>query len=331
MLLSVTQNIFLMNIIAADVGGTQTRLVYAMLGKTEDILYEACYSSTDFESFEPLLRRFIEEINQRNFGFDVLSLALPGVVEGNVARLTNLPWVISKAEIRDEFGVEQVHFMNDFQAAAFGIDRLRDDDLVVLNAGTHTHDATRVVVGAGTGLGLAWLQGNPRRSIAYSTEGGHVDFAPVNARQIELFQFLLQRYEHVSYERLLSDSGLVTLYEFCAGQAGTAIDAAWVQAEALNNNRDAHRAMRLFVQIYGSYVGNIALLFKPEGGVYITGGIAGKIIRWMQSADFYDAYLLKGRMQTLVKKISVSIVTNERVGVIGALSHAVMMQQAATK
>ena len=86
--------------------------------------------------------------------------------------------------------------------------------------------------------------------------------------------------------------------------------------------------MTLFVQIYGSYTGNIALLFKPEGGIYIAGGIAGKIIGWMQSEDFINAYLAKGRMETLARKIPVYVVSDERMGVIGALSYAVRRQQA---
>jgi len=319
-----------MNIIAADVGGSSTRLVYAREGRSEEILHEACYASADFENFETMLRTFVAEITDRMFGFEVLTLALPGVIEDNVARLTNLPWVISKAEIRDQFGVEQVHFMNDFQAAAYGIDRLSDSDMLVLNVGVHSNDATRVIVGAGAGLGMAWCQGQRNHSTAYATEGGHIDFAPVNTTQIALLQYLLERYEHVSYERLLSSAGLVNIYEFYAQQAADDIDAAWVQAQALTSNMEAQKAMALFVQIYGSYVGNIALLFKPEAGIYITGGIAGTITRWMQSADFIDAYLNKGRMLPLVEKISVNLVTNERVGVIGALSHAVMKQQAAT-
>ena len=81
--------------------------------------------------------------------------------------------------------------------------------------------------------------------------------------------------------------------------------------------------MSLFVSIYGAFVGNMALLFKPEGGIYITGGIAAKIISWMQSDDFITAYLNKGRMRALTEQTSVYMVINERVGVIGAISEAV--------
>ncbi|MBT8122395.1 MAG: glucokinase [Gammaproteobacteria bacterium] len=316
------------HIIAADIGGTKTRLVFARLQHDVEILYEARYQSSDFDSLDAMLVYFIAAAGQQSTGIDVLSLALPGAVENDSVRLTNLPWVVSKTELAQCFGTEQVYFMNDFQAAALGVDQVDRDDLVVLNPGMHRKDAIRAVIGAGTGLGLAWLQGAVAHATAWSTEGGHIDFAPVNPQQIELLEFMLQRHAHVSFERLLSGSGLVTLYEFCSRQSTEEVDAARVQAEADAGNPVAREALRLFVQIYGSYTGNIALLFKPEGGIYISGGIAAKIIRWMQSDDFIAAYLAKGRMEALAKKIPVYVVSDDRVGVNGALSHAVQRQQA---
>ena len=312
-----------MNIIAADVGGTKTRIVVANANTPDEVLYEARYSSGDFDSFEPLLHTFIEESGCDNSQLTVLSLALPGVVNGAEAKLTNLPWTISKHILQDEFGVEQIHFMNDFQASALGIAHLQPEDMVCLNPGVHKNDATRVAVGAGTGLGVSWMQSDGANARAWSTEGGHVDFAPVDEQQIELLKFLIERHGHVSYERLLSGDGLLALYEFCSGNDGAEIDAAWVHAEAETGNEAASRAMSLFVRIYGAFVGNMALLFKPQGGIYITGGIAAKIISWMKSDDFISAYLNKGRMRTLAQQTSVNLVINERVGVIGAISEAV--------
>jgi glucokinase len=201
--------------------------------------------------------------------------------------------------------------------------------MVVLNSGVHKNDATRVAVGAGTGLGVSWMMCAGGAASAWSTEGGHVDFAPVNEEQVGLLAYLSERYGHVSYERLLSGDGLVTLYEYCNAGDCAGIDAAWVHSQAEDNNEAAYRAMSLFVSIYGAFVGNMALLFKPEGGIYITGGIGAKIISWMKSADFISAYLNKGRMRTLTEKTSVYLVTNERVGVIGAISEAV--KQAGSK
>lgn len=321
-----------MSIIAADVGGTKTRMVYAKLDSPEHILHEARLISGDYKSFSELLDDFLAQLAQKPAALDMLSLALPGVVTGDVATLTNLPWRIDKAELATHYNVSQIQFINDFQASAYGIAAMGDDDIVELNPGLHSNEATRVVLGAGTGLGLAWLQFERGRAQAYSSEGGHIDFAPVNEQQMELLSFLRERYRadsdgHVSYERILSGAGLVNLYAFCSQQPTTQVDAAWVHAQASTGNPEATAAVRLFVQIYGSYVGNIALLYKPEGGIYIAGGIAGKMIDWMRSQDFSQAYLAKGRMQVVAHSIAVRLVTNERIGVIGALTSAVQLQQ----
>lgn len=317
-----------MNIIAADVGGTNTRFVFTDSGNPGDILYEAHYSSRDYDSFEPLLEKFIDESGSGG-KIGSLSLALPGIVNETSAQLTNLPWTIEKKSLRDRFGIRGIHFMNDFQASASGTRMLSAQDCTVLNPGVHKSGATRVAVGAGTGLGVAWVQGDTNSACAYSTEGGHMDFAPVDEVQIRLLQFLMNRYEHVSYERLLSGSGLVSLYGFCSGEERSDIDAKWVNNAADQGNRHARTALTLFVRIYGAYIGNMALVFKPEDGIYITGGIAAKIQAWMQSDEFIKAYRNKGRMSALVSQIGVYLVTNERVGVLGALSEAVKIQQVA--
>ena len=192
-------------------------------------------------------------------------------------------------------------------------------------------NAICVAVGAGTGLGVAWVQGEQGLAQAYDTEGGHIDFAPVNDTQVRLLQFLQQSYGHVSYERLLSGDGLVKLYEFCAGKQSPAkqndgVTAEWVNKQS-KNDKAADRALSLFVQIYGAYIGNIALLYKPYGGIFITGGIAAKIVNKMQSEDFINAYLNKGRMRALVEQVAVYLVTNERIGVLGAMSETLKMLQ----
>lgn len=323
-----------MNIIVADVGGTKTRLIYVDVNGSCNILYEARYQSEKFDGFGALLKTFIHDSGLSSSHIDSLMLALPGLVSDTSAHLTNLPWVVEKASLKDTFGIKNVFFINDFQASAFGTAQLLEKDLVVLNPGVFNdntyNNATRVAVGAGTGLGVAWAQDDRGIAHAYDTEGGHVDFAPIDDTQIELLKFLQQRFGHVSYERILSGDGLVSLYHFCAGIQNDNISADNVSAEWVNqqskNDEAADRALSLFVQIYGAYIGNIALLFKPHGGIYITGGIAAKMIDKMQSEEFINAYLNKGRMRALVEQIAVYLVTNERVGVIGAMSEVIKMQ-----
>jgi len=351
-----------MHVIAADVGGTKTRLVFADAKQPRNILYEARYLSGEFDGFESILRTFIKSSGSAGammdvIRADVLTLALPGLVSGSSARLTNLPWTIEKQSLKDAFGIENIYFMNDFQASAFGTGHLLEKDKTVLNSGVlhlskssaglsgnsasgntvpvnavqkPIYNTRRVAVGAGTGLGVAWVeenvQGDKKTLCAYDTEGGHIDFAPIGDIQIQLLQFLQQRFAHVSYERILSGDGLVSLYQFCAGKQGAgvvsdSINAQWVNNQA-ENDEVADRALSLFVQIYGAYIGNIALLFKPYGGIFITGGIAAKMVKRMQSENFIHAFLNKGRMRALVEQIAVYLVTNERIGVLGAMSEA---------
>ena len=341
-----------MNIIAADVGGTKTRLICADADDPRHVLYEKRYLCAEFDGFEPMLQTFIQEC--RSAGamvepsrVDVLTLALPGLVSVSSARLTNLPWIIEKQSLKDTFGIKNVYFMNDFQASALGTGQLLEKDRIILNPGVSKpnenpdglkKNSIRVAVGAGTGLGVAWAEdasesaseSDNKVTSTHDTEGGHIDFAPIGDIQIELLLFLQQRFGHVSYERILSGDGLVSLYQFCAEKRGATnyndeISAEWVNKQS-ENDEVADRALSLFVQIYGAYIGNIALLFKPYGGIFITGGIAAKIVKKMQSEAFICAYLNKGRMSALVEQIAVYLVTNERVGVLGAISEAIKMQ-----
>ena len=327
-----------MHIIAADVGGTKTRLAFADAEQPRNVLYEKRYLSGEFDGFEPMLQTFIKDSGSAAAGVDTLTLALPGLVSDSSARLTNLPWTIEKQSLKDTFGIQNVYFMNDFQASAFGTGQLLEKDRIILNPGASnlnenpdalTKNTTRVAVGAGTGLGVAWadddIQGGKRAACTHDTEGGHIDFAPIDDTQIELLQFLQQRFGHVSYERILSGAGLVSLYQFCSGTQNDDISAEWVNNHS-KKDAAADRALSLFVQIYGAYIGNIALLFKPYGGIFITGGIAAKMLNKMQSEEFINAYLNKGRMRALVEQIAVYLVTNERVGLLGAMSEAIKIQ-----
>ncbi len=342
-----------MHIIAADVGGTKTRLAFADAQCADSILYETRYKSGEFDDFESMLHTFIQDCEAAGVltdmsSIEVLMLALPGLVSGSSARLTNLPWVIEKTVLQETFGIKNVSFMNDFQASAFGIAHLLEKDKIVLHAGvwrsaknttdsvsnTQLHDR-RLAVGAGTGLGVSWVErehGDDKKTGgAHASEGGHIDFAPVNEIQMQLLNFLQQCFGRVSYERILSGDGLVSLYQFCADRQGRHtqrvnindddINAEWVNSQA-NNDAVAASAVSLFVQIYGAYIGNLALLFKPDGGIFITGGIAAKMVSRMQSDEFINAYLDKGRMRVLVEQFAVHLVINERIGVLGALSQA---------
>lgn len=319
-----------MTLIAADVGGTKTRLATGLPGAGCGIAHEAVFASGEFAGFDDLLQQFFHEARFRPSQHSTLTLALPGVIEGNAARLTNLPWHLHKEALRRRFQFAGVHFLNDFQASAAGIACLEKDDCVVLHAGRQRDRGVRLVTGAGTGLGLAWQMLDENGGCTCSTEGGHMDFAPCSETQLALLQYLRHQYDHVSFERVLSGPGLENIYAFLrqgSDRAGTTESAKNIIHLARQGEPLAREAVRLFTECYGAYVGNLALAFKPEAGIYITGGMAARLQSWMQSDAFRSSYLAKGRMTALVKHYRVTLVTNQRVGVLGALAEARRLAQ----
>lgn len=320
-----------MEIIAGDIGGTKSWLVWAHTGEGGvDVRFEHVYVSADFPSAEALMQQFLADAKVGKRPASVC-LALPGpVVSGQPIRLTNLDWVLEKTALQSLLDAPNLLFINDFQAAARGVDTLTNDDYRVLNDAPAAPLATRVITGAGTGLGLAWMQAdNTGRYQTFATEGGHTDFSPANQQQERLLAFMRGRFRHVSWERVLSGPGVNQVYQFCLQDMTGDIPAdlrdrngAVVNAEAQAGDAVASAAMQLFTDLYANWVGNIALLYQPRGGLYLGGGISARIQPWLQSQRFLDACFDKGRMADMVRHTPIYLITNTRLGLQGALAAA---------
>ena len=325
-----------MNIIAGDIGGTKSWLAWAeMDGQNVAIRFEHIYSSADFSSAEALLQQFLADA-QPAAKPDVVCLALPGPVQADAPiRLTNLDWTLEKPRLQTLLNTPTLLFINDFQAAATGVATLTAADYVVLNAGESLRlrsgsEHPRVITGAGTGLGLAWMQADTNGHYhTFATEGGHTDFAPANPQQERLLSFMRQRFSHVSWERVLSGPGVAQVYQFCWQDMTGAIPAEHAQYGGAQVNQAAQAgdpvataAMQLFTAIYANWVGNLALLYQPRGGLYLGGGIATRIQPWLQSPAFLEACFDKGRMANLVQQMPIYLITNTRLGLQGSLATA---------
>lgn len=322
-----------MDIIAGDIGGTKSWLVWVKVKESvAETCFEHVYASADFPDAATLLQQFMADARQTSKPESVC-LALPGPVQaGQPIRLTNLGWTLEKASLQTQLGARQLLFINDFQAAAQGISTLTTDGYVVLNVGETPEDEgqTCAITGAGTGLGLAWMQPQANgRYHTFATEGGHTDFAPANAQQERLLAFMRQRYPHVSWERLVSGPGVNQVYQFCLQDMTGEIPAdlrerngAIVNQAALAGDPVATAAMQLFTDLYANWVGNVALLYQPRGGLYLGGGISARIQPWLQTQRFLDACFDKGRMSDLARQMPIYLITNTRLGVQGALAAA---------
>lgn len=313
-------------LLAADIGGTKTLM--QLSAASGEVVLSQRYDSRRYEDFEQLLADFLQQLGGQ-YPVDVACLAVAGPVSGDRARVTNLPWQIHATELANIHGFGQVLLCNDFEAVGYGIEGLQDEDLLVLQAGEPAAGA-RAVIGAGTGLGQAYLVEQAKGWQVFATEGGHADFAPTDRTQVRLLEHLFERFGHVSYERLVSGEGLVTIYHFLRDYRQYEEDPdcrmAMVKEDAAKAISDFARkreplaleAMDMFFAIYGAQAGNLALTLMPRAGLYIAGGITAKNLEQLEQPAFMQAFLNKGRMQPLLEKIPVKVILQPEVGLTGA-------------
>ncbi|MFZ1852734.1 MAG: glucokinase [Nitrosomonas sp.] len=317
------------NILYGDIGGTKTLLQLAEFSEIGiQLILTRKYPSQDFVSFSDIVSDFLHQA-ATSTTISAASFAVAGpVIDHKKAKLTNLPWNIDSAALAQQFSIPNVSIINDFEAAALGIDALTKNDLMPLQTGEINLEAMRVVLGAGTGMGVAWSAWVNGHRYPFSTEAGHIDFAATDDLQIELFKFLGNKFGHVSIERLLSGSGLTDIFRFLQqkydaeslmGYDLEADSGAIITDLALKQQHPlAQQALELFVTIYGAYAGNLALVGLCRGGVYIAGGIAPKILEAMTDGRFIQAFCDKGRFSRLMQEIPVYVVTNPEISLLGA-------------
>lgn len=325
-------------LLAADVGGTKTEIAWGHLtGGRITVLERRRYASADYPTLEALLDDFTAHLRSRGheLASGIACLAVAGPVDGEHASLTNLTWRIHAPSLVARYGLAGARVINDFQAVGHGLIHLGPDELLPLQEGQRHPEGARVAIGAGTGLGVAVLTHSGGRYDVHATEAGHADFAPNDTLQDELLAWLRASLGHVSYERVLSGSGLTRVFQFLMeagyGMPTTALQQAVESDEAASvisglglQGRDplAARALDVFVQVYGAYAGNMALTTLARGGVYIAGGIAPKIVDKLTDGRFMAAFLDKGRFRDLLGSVPVDVVMNPGVGLYGAFEVA---------
>lgn len=321
-----------MKILAGDIGGTKTLLQVANVqGKQVEVLLEHRFDSHAYARFDDILHEFLDMAREHQHQVEAGCIGIAGPVQAGVARVTNLPWSMDAVQLQQQSGIKQIRFINDFQAVGYGVEALQDEDVFTLQAGEPLEHGLRCVIGAGTGLGEGLLIWQDDHYKAYASEGGHVGFAPVNDLQIDLLRFLQNRFDVVSYERLVSGPGLVNIFEFVchhnkipvSGSLQQSLQeqdkAAAIADAALSNTDDlAQYALDMFIAIYGAQAGNLALTTMARGGVYIAGGIAPKILPALQKGGFLAAFTHKGKMQHLMPAFPVKVIVNAHVGILGA-------------
>jgi len=317
------------SILSVDIGGTKTLLQLST--DDNEVVLEQSLVSERYASFDDAVSEFLNNPAIKSLTIDRACFAVAGPVLGRDATVTNLPWQLNADDLAAKFEIKYLHLCNDFEAVGYGISSLSGDDIVSLQQGIEVKESPRAVIGAGTGLGQALLINEEDKWKVLPTEAGHSDFAPTNKRQILLLEHMMARFGHVSYERLVSGVGLVSIYEFLRAYLQCDEDPGLRQAMILNdpgaaisefaiNKGDelASQALDMFVEIYGSQAGNLALSILPRAGLYIAGGIAAKNLQRFQTGSFITAFNAKGKMAELTKTIPVRLILEPKVGLMGA-------------
>lgn len=335
-------------LLAADVGGTKTLLgLYARAPERPSQVEVGEFVTLDYDSLVPMIREFLKAEGVEAKAIDAAVFGVAGAVQDQVARLTNVPWLVDAAAIAQTAGFRRVVLLNDLEAMAHSVAVLEPGELAVLQHGVAQPGGNAGVIAAGTGLGEAILLNVDGRFQPGATEAGHADWGARTPREIEMLAALVRVYGRCSNEHVISGPGLVNVYQFthdafgsrtwlspaayvpsrtCAG-VGAVGDPADLPA-AIAKSAAEHRcpmcveALELFVAAYGAEAGNLALRTVATAGVYIGGGIAPKILPALQSGHFLDAFRAKEPLADFVATIPVAVILNAEAGLLGAAVHA---------
>jgi glucokinase len=330
-------------ILGGDIGGTKTNIgLFEVAGGPPRLVRTASFHSADYSGLSPIVAEFLAPDAGREVKAGCFGIAGP-VLENSVTT-PNLAWHIDGDRVAAEVKVPRVLLINDLVATAEGIPLLAEGETALLQAGAAeapAHEGNRVLVAAGTGLGMALLPRIGDAWVPVPSEGGHADFAPRNEDEIGLLRHLRERYGRVSIERVLSGPGLDNIYTFLR-DIRHAAESPEVRAALARGDDPARvigehglggpggpgscalcsKALEMFAAVYGAVAGNLALTGTATGGVWLGGGIAPKILPRLTDGLFLQTFLAKGRFVPFLERLPVRVILNQRAAMLGAARRA---------
>ncbi|WP_020654459.1 glucokinase [Massilia niastensis] len=301
----------------ADIGGTNARFALeAGPGQVSGMLTLAC---ADYPRFEDAVRAYLASCGHE---VDHAVIAIANPVDGDAIKMTNHHWTFSIEGARRALGLETLLVVNDFTALAMSLPLLAGSDLVRIGGGTARPGSAIGLVGAGTGLGVSGLVPAGDRWVPLHSEGGHVAFSPMDAREIEVLRYCLQRYDHVSAERFVSGPGLALIHEALADSRGIATPPrtpSEIVARGLESDDALCReTVDCFCGMLGTVAANLAVTLGAQGGIYIGGGVVPRLGDYFAASPFRHRFERKGRFSAYTAQIPTMLIVAPTPALLGA-------------
>jgi glucokinase len=327
-----------MRALVGDIGGTKTELALAQVSAAGvELSHVRRYASAQAASLGAIVRGYLDELRETEAlgvgagaACELAALAVAGPVHAGRCKTTNLAWELDAEALAAELGLAEVVLLNDLEAIAWAVPGLGDDDLCVLHRPHTGEPGNACVIAAGTGLGVAGLHGDGRGHRPFATEAGHVEFAPTDELEFALTRRLRARYGRVSWERVVSGPGIVALFEFLLAWRGARRPSGWsglgegelaatiAQAAQQGHEPVCVATMDLFARLFARFIGDLVLAQMAVGGVYLAGGVTLSNLWLLRGPGFVDGVFAKGRMDAVVRRAPICVITRQDVALIGA-------------
>ncbi len=311
-------------VVAVDIGGTHARFAIAEVhdGRVLTLGEATTLKTAEHASFQTAWQEF-ERLNGTRLP-RAAAIAIAGPVDADVIKLTNNPWIIRRSMVCEKLNVDSFVIINDFGAVGHAVAQAGAEHFQYLTGPEHDFatEGTLSIIGPGTGLGVAHLWRKGHDYHVQATEGGHIDFAPLDAIEDAVLVRLRKRYRRVSIERVVSGPGLIDLYETLAAIEGRAVqqydDKTLWQMGLSGEDSLAAAAVDRFCLSLGSVAGDITLAQGGFAGVVIAGGLGLRIKDSLVRSGFAERFRAKGRFEGLMSAIPVKLITHPQPGLFGA-------------
>lgn len=308
--------------LVADVGGTNTRI--ALYDSSENEFRAlATFTNRDYQNFEDVIAQWLTTLTEPPP--TQACIAIAAIFKGDLVSMTNMDWAFSCKAITARFNFSGLRWINDFEANAYSLPHLTDDDRDIIQDGAGHERGKLAVLGPGTGLGGATVETIDNTSHVCACEPGHASLAPANELEMEIFRILLRRYTQVYAELLVSGPGLFQLYKVLVDINDSTCNAqtpAQVSQLALQQGDEtAVLALETFSALLGSIAGDFCLSAGAYSGLYLAGGIVPTMVPFLRKSKFQQRFCDKGALNEHLKKVPLYTITTAQPGLIGA-AHA---------